>query len=153
MAWVMISQWENKCIPLCPPRGPGSIAWSWWSISRDFPRLITLCQPVLSQRGITRLHLPSMVPHSLWTFRRKAKVQPYTYNGWEKKNYSAILTWITDIYGLAIVAVSGDTAGITTVWTGRVTQIADTHLNTTVRLTGRMVHCTYNYRISIILLY
>jgi len=46
-----------------------------------FPRLITLCQPVLSQRGKKVAQSPSMTPHNLWTARRKAKVQPWTDNG------------------------------------------------------------------------
>jgi len=43
-----------------------------------FPWLITLCQPVLSQRGRKWLVLSSMTPHNLWTARGKAEVQPRT---------------------------------------------------------------------------
>jgi len=49
----MTAQWENECIYLtvCPPRGPGSIPGHDGVFQGIFPWLITLCQPVLSQRG------------------------------------------------------------------------------------------------------
>jgi len=46
------------------------------SVIWDFSWLITLRQPVLSQRGKNWLNLPSMAPHNLWTPRRKGEVQP-----------------------------------------------------------------------------
>jgi len=53
----------------CPPCGPGLIPSHGGVFQEVFPRLITLCQPVLSQRGRQWLDLPSMTPHNLWRHR------------------------------------------------------------------------------------
>jgi len=68
-------------LTVCPPRGPGSIPSHDGVFQGIFPWLIALCQPVLSQRGKKWLNLPAMTPHSLWTVRRKAEVQPRTDDG------------------------------------------------------------------------
>jgi len=54
VARVMIAQWDmHECISLhvCLLRGPGSIPGHGRVFQGIFPWLITLCQPVLSQRG------------------------------------------------------------------------------------------------------
>jgi len=64
----MIAQWENECImylTVCPPRAPGSIPSHGGGFQGIFPWLITLCQPVLNQRGRKWLIHPSMAPHTL----------------------------------------------------------------------------------------
>jgi len=68
---AMIGQWDSSLSVLL---GPGSIPNHSGVFQGIFPWLITLCQPILSQRGRKWLNLPSMTPHNLWTARRKAKV-------------------------------------------------------------------------------
>jgi len=72
-------------LTVCPPHSPGSIHSLCGVFQGIFPWLITLWQPVMSQRGKKWLNLPSMTPHNLWTVRRKAEVQPRTDNGWGGK--------------------------------------------------------------------
>jgi len=72
----MIAQWGSSLSVL-----PGSILSHGGVFQGIFLRLITLCQPVLSQRGRKWLNLPSMTPHNLWIVRRKAEVQQWTNNG------------------------------------------------------------------------
>jgi len=86
----MIARWENECISLSVP---GSIPSHSGVVQVIFPWLITLYQPVLSQRGRKWLNLSSMRPHNLWTARRKAEVQPQTDDGWFKKK--SIWFWFT----------------------------------------------------------
>jgi len=60
-----ISVWELMYFIVCPPCGQGSHPGHgriFWGI---VPWLITLCQPVLSQRGRKWLNHPSMAPHNL----------------------------------------------------------------------------------------
>ena len=76
---VMIAQWDNSLSVF--PRGPGSIPSHGAVFQGIFPWLIALFQPVLSHRGRKWLNLPSMIPHNLWTARRKAEVQPRTDDG------------------------------------------------------------------------
>ena len=57
----------------------------WQSISRDFLWLITLCQPILSQRCRKWLNLPSMSPHNVRTARKKTEVQIWTDDGCKKR--------------------------------------------------------------------
>ena len=79
----MITQWENECIwsSSCPEFNSQPYYIIFHGI---FPWLVTLCQPVLSQRVGKWLKLPSMAPHNLWTLKRKAKVHPWTDNGWKR---------------------------------------------------------------------
>jgi len=65
-------------LTVCPPCGPGSILSRGGVFQGIFSWLITLCQPVLSQRGRKLLNLPPTTPHNLRTMRRKAEVQPWT---------------------------------------------------------------------------
>jgi len=58
--------------------GLGSISSHGEVFQGIFPRLITLCQPVLSQLDRKWLNLPSVAPHNLLTARRKAEVQLWT---------------------------------------------------------------------------
>jgi len=83
----MITQWENRGISLSSP-WPGFNFHPWQSISRDFSRPITFCQPLLSQRGRKWLNLPSMALHNLWTSRRKAEIQPWIDKGRKKTKCS-----------------------------------------------------------------
>jgi len=78
----MIAQW-NSSLAVCPPCGPGSVPSHGGVFQGVFLWLITLCQPVLSQRGKKWLNLHSMTPHNLWT-ARKINVQPSTDDGWKK---------------------------------------------------------------------
>jgi len=100
---VMIAQWENKCISLSVLPVARVISgrmnvshwlsslWSGFNPDSSgvflgiFPWLITLCQPVMSQRGRKWFHLSSMVPHTLWKSRRKAEIQPQMDNGEVKR--------------------------------------------------------------------
>ena len=45
-----------------------------------FAWLITLRQPVMSQRGRKWLNLPSTASHSLWILRSEAEISPWTDN-------------------------------------------------------------------------
>ena len=69
---------ELMYLTVCPPCGPGSIPGHGGVFQAIFPRLITLCQPVMSLLDRKWLNLPSMTPHNLWTVRRKARVLPRT---------------------------------------------------------------------------
>ena len=75
-----VGEWESHCLSYL---WPGFNSHPWRSVSRGFHWLITLSQPVLSQRGRKWLNLPLMTPHNLWTVRRKAEVQLRTDNGWK----------------------------------------------------------------------
>ena len=77
-------------LTVCLLCGPTSIPSRGGVFQRIFPWLITLCQPVLSQRGKTWLNLPSMTPRNLWTARRKA--EPATDRRRLKKNW--IQRWL-----------------------------------------------------------
>jgi len=93
----MIAQW-NSSLSVLP------VAWVQFpaqrSISRDFPWLITLCQPVLSQRGRKWFNPPSMTQHNLRTTRRKAEVQPCIDDSWKKK--TKYYTKLILIFGLVL---------------------------------------------------
>jgi len=75
----MIAQWDSSLsvLPVARVQFPAMCGVS----QGIFLWLITLCQPVLSQRGRKWLNLSSMTPYNLWTARRKAEVQPRTDNG------------------------------------------------------------------------
>ena len=69
MARVMIAQRENECISLSVLSTVCSLAFVQFPdhdgvFHVSFPWLITLCQPVLSQRGRKWLNLLSMAPHN-----------------------------------------------------------------------------------------
>ena len=93
-------------LTVCPPRGPGSIP-SHGVFQGIFPWLITLYQPVLSQRGRKWLNLPSMTPHNLWTARRKAQVKPWTDIRLGKTNIP------NTKYDVVIEITSTDTTNVT----------------------------------------
>jgi len=73
VARVMIAQWDSSLsvLPVARVQFPATAEYF-----KGFCWLIALCQPVLSQRGRKWLNLLSKTPHSLWTARRKAEVQP-----------------------------------------------------------------------------
>jgi len=68
---VMVAQWDSSLSVLPAARVIPSHGGVFQGI---FPWLITLCQPVLSQRGKEWLNLPPMTPHNLWTARRKIEI-------------------------------------------------------------------------------
>ena len=67
-----VGKWMN--LTVCPPCGPGSIPGHGGVFQGIFPWLITLCQPVLSQRDRKWPSLPSKAPHNLWVLSRMAEV-------------------------------------------------------------------------------
>jgi len=76
---IMIGQWDSSLsiLPVARVQFPATAEY----FQGIFPWLITLCQPVLSQRGRKWLNLPSVIQHNLWAARRKAEVQPRTADG------------------------------------------------------------------------
>ena len=82
----MIAQWDSSLSSLWP----GFSSQPRRSILRDFPWLIALCQPVLSQRGKKWLSLPSTTPHNLCTAAGRS---PTTVRRWLIKNNE--FAWLT----------------------------------------------------------
>ena len=81
MARVTIAQWENECISL-PVL---FLVRVQFPVVEYFERfysawLITVCQPILNQRGRKWLNLPLIAPRNLFALRRKVKVQPWADN-------------------------------------------------------------------------
>jgi len=74
----MIAQWNSSLsvLPVARVQFPTTVEYF-----KGFFPMITLCQPVLSQRGRKWLNLLSKTPHNLWTVRKKAKVQPWIGDG------------------------------------------------------------------------
>jgi len=68
-------KWMN--LTVCLPHGPVSIPSHGGVFQGIFPWLITLCQPILIQRGRKWLNLSPMALHNPWTSRKKADIQPW----------------------------------------------------------------------------
>jgi len=68
----------------CLPHDPGSIPSHGGVFQEIFPCLITLSQPVLSQRGRKWLNLLSMASHNLWTLKKGGPL-PAKNRQWVKR--------------------------------------------------------------------